>query len=271
MQIKCFFSHNSRNEHVLSFASFKSNKSYLFLCQMENWIQFKEALSYNPVVVRRIYVTQLCPRMITTSISLWFVVSVCWTISHSHSNIPLLLYILIHPRSVSISFKHLSLVLHKQQLVHGKSWPPGVIYQHKIYNVQLSVNGKLKYKPLTPWWLWRWFAASQQQRINVFIMILCIVLHSTVMPCNQNVFQKKWIQGKAIHASNNQIFGVHESECKVSSIHIFRNAPNISEELFDGHFKPSENNISQNFSLKIVIGLYIMLSSRLFSGPDLAC
>lgn len=49
-----------------------------------------------------IHVSQLGPRMVTTSISLWFGVSVCWTISLSHSNIPLLLYISIHQRSVSI-------------------------------------------------------------------------------------------------------------------------------------------------------------------------
>lgn len=39
---KCiFFFQNSRNELLVSFTSFKSNQSYLFLCQVENWIQFK--------------------------------------------------------------------------------------------------------------------------------------------------------------------------------------------------------------------------------------
>lgn len=181
MQIKCFFSHNSRNEHVLSFfqvsnltkaicssVKWKTEYSSKRLCHtIQSWLGEFMCLSWVHEWSQHPF---LC--------GLWWV---CWTISLSHSNIPLLLYIWIHHRSVSIFIKkkkkkykkldpscqHLSLVLHKQQLVHSKSWPPGVIYQHKIYNVQLPVNGKLKYKHLTPWWLWRWFAEQNGCRRRV--------------------------------------------------------------------------------------------------------
>lgn len=175
MQIKCFFSHNSRNEHVLGF--FQVSNLTKAICSSVKW-----KTEYNS--------KRLCH-----TIQSWLGEFVCLSWVHEWSQHPFLCglwwvfvglsvcHTVIFPYYCAYEFitevwasslkkkkntKNLirlastsqsqSLVLHKQQLVHGKSWPPGVIYQHKIYNVQLPVNGKLKYKHLKPWWLWRWFA-----------------------------------------------------------------------------------------------------------------
>lgn len=167
--------------------------------------------------------------------------------------------------------------------MHCKSWPPGVIYQHKICNVKLSVNGLLKYNDLTPqWWWWRWFTeqivcrhrelASQQQCINVFIMILCIVLHSTVGAWNQNDFRKKKEKGNRYCGRQFTHPITKYLECMrvkaKCSIHIFRNTPNIRRELLDGYFKHS--NTSQSLLFENVKCFFSMLSSGLFVGPGLA-